>query len=164
VRAAGRRRPRRDADPKALGYARNQRAALRRFLDDGRLPLDNNISEQHLRREVLGRKNWLFLGSDEGARANTIFVTLLASCQLHGIEPWAYLRDLLCLLPSWPKSRVLELAPAFWQQTLQQQSRHSAAPGRQRLPRCLARRTRSDHVARRTYDDYPARPIAELPG
>ncbi len=106
---------------KALGYARNQRAALRRFLDDGRLPLDNNISEQHLRREVLGRKNWLFLGSDGGAHANTVFVTLLASCQLHGIEPWAYLRDLLCLLPSWPKSRVLELAPAFWQQTLQQE-------------------------------------------
>ena len=54
-------------------------------------------------------------------RANTVFVTLLASCQLHGIEPWAYLRDLLCLLPSWPISRVLELAPAFWQQTLQQE-------------------------------------------
>ena len=53
---------------RALGYARNQRAALCRFLDDGRLPLDNNISEQHLRREVLGRKDWLFLGSDEGAR------------------------------------------------------------------------------------------------
>ena len=85
---------------RALGYARNQRAALCRFLDDGRLPLDNNISEQNLRREVLGRKNWLFLGSDEGARVNTIFVSLLASCQLHGIEPWAYLRDLLCLLPS----------------------------------------------------------------
>ncbi|MBL9105154.1 MAG: transposase domain-containing protein [Myxococcales bacterium] len=70
---------------------------------------------------MLGRKNWLFLGSDEGAHANTVFVTLLASCQLHGIEPWAYIRDLLCLLPSWPKSRVLELAPAFWQQTLQQE-------------------------------------------
>jgi|JI10StandDraft_1071094.scaffolds.fasta_scaffold274227_1 transposase len=78
-----------------------------------RLPLDNNISERNLRREVIGRKNWLFLGSDEGARVNTVFVSLLASCQLHGIEPWA------CLLPSWPKSRVLELAPAFWKQTLQ---------------------------------------------
>jgi transposase len=106
---------------RALGYARNQRVALCRFLDDGRLPLDNNISEQNLRREVLGRKNWLFLGSDEGARVNTVFVSLLASCQLHGIEPWAYLRDLFCLLPSWPRSRVLELAPAFWQQTLQQE-------------------------------------------
>ena len=106
---------------KAIGYARNQRTALSRFLEDGRLPLDNNVSEQHLRRQVLGRKNWLFLGSDEGARVNTIFVSLLASCQLHAIEPWAYLRALLCLLPSWPKSRALELAPAFWQQTLEQQ-------------------------------------------
>ena len=105
----------------ALTYARNQRAALRRFLEDGRLPLDNNISERALRREVVGRKNWLFLGSDEGARVNTVFVSLLASCQLHGIEPWAYLRDLLCLLPSWPMRRILELAPAFWKQTLQQE-------------------------------------------
>jgi hypothetical protein len=63
----------------ALGYARNQRVALGRFVEDGRLPLDNNISERNLRREVVGRKNWLFLGSDEGARVNTIFVSLLAS-------------------------------------------------------------------------------------
>ena len=44
----------------------------------------------------------------------------LASCQMHGIEPLGYLRDLLCLLPSWPRSRVLELAPASWQETLKQ--------------------------------------------
>jgi transposase len=105
---------------RAIGYARNQRAALSRFVDDGRLPLDNNISERNLRREVLGRKNWLFLGSDEGARVNTILVSLLASCQLHGIEPWAYLRDIFCLLRRWPKDRFLELSPAFWKQTLQQ--------------------------------------------
>ena len=103
---------------KAINYASNQRQALMRFLDDGRLPLDNNISERHLRREAVGRKNWLFVGSDDGARTNTIFVSLLASCQLHGIEPWAYLRDLFCLLPSWPLSRVLELAPAYWRETL----------------------------------------------
>nr|WP_276603749.1 transposase domain-containing protein [Nannocystis pusilla] len=47
--------------------------------------------------------------------------SLLASCQLHGIEPWAYLRDLFCLLPAWPRSRVLALAPAFWKQTAEQQ-------------------------------------------
>ncbi|PCC72501.1 Transposase [Nannocystis exedens] len=104
---------------RAIRYAQNQRTALTRFLVDGRLPLDNNVSERNLRREVLGRKNWLFLGSDEGARTNTLFVSLLASCQLHGIEPWAYLRDLFCVLPSWPKSRVLELAPASWKQTRQ---------------------------------------------
>lgn len=105
----------------ALTYATNQQDGLQRFLKDGRLPLDNNISERALRREAVGRKNWIFVGSDDGARANTIFVSLLASCQMHGVEPQGYLRDLLCLLPSWPRSRVLELAPASWQKTLEQQ-------------------------------------------
>ena len=90
---------------KAIGYARNQRAALSRFLEDGRLPIHNNHSENALRREALGRKNWLFLGSDEGGTVNATFVTLLASCQLHGIEPLGYLRDLMCLLPGWPVQR-----------------------------------------------------------
>ena len=106
---------------KGIGYARNQRIALQRFLADGRLPLHNNWSERELRREALGRKNWLFVGNDEAADVNATFVSLLASCQLHGIEPWAYLRDLFCLIPSWPRRRVLELAPARWQQTLEQQ-------------------------------------------
>ena len=105
---------------KAIGYARNQREALSRFLEDGRLPLHNNISELQLRRQAIGRKNWLFVGSDDGGVTNTRFVTLLASCQMHGIEPWGYLRDLLCLLPDWPRSRVLELAPVNWKQTLEQ--------------------------------------------
>ena len=64
---------------KAIGYARNQRVALSRFLEDGRLPIHNNHSENALRREALGRKNWLFLGSDDGGTVNATFVTLLAS-------------------------------------------------------------------------------------
>jgi transposase len=103
----------------AIRYGLNQRVALRRFLDDGRLPLSNNVSELNLRREVLGRRNWLFVGSPDGARVNTIFVTLLASARLHEIEPLSYIRDLFCLLPSWPHNRVLELAPAYWKQTLE---------------------------------------------
>jgi transposase len=67
---------------KAIQYARNQRAALSRFLEDGRLPIHNNLSERELRREAVGRKNWLFLGSDEGGEVNATFVSLLASCQL----------------------------------------------------------------------------------
>jgi transposase len=105
---------------KAIGYARNQETALRRFLQDGRLPMHNNISELQLRRQVVGRRNWIFVGSDDGALVNTVFVSLLASCSLHGIEPWAYLRDFFCLLPSWPRNRVLELAPAYWHKTLEQ--------------------------------------------
>lgn len=104
---------------KAIQYARNQREALHQFLNNGNLPIHNNISENALRREALGRKNWLFLGSDDGGEVNATLVSLLASCKLHGIEPHGYLRDLLCLLPSWPVQRVLELAPAFWRKTLE---------------------------------------------
>ena len=106
---------------KAIGYARNQRVALQQFLGDGRLPIHNNWSELQLRREVVGRRNWLFVGSDDAGEVNTTFVTLLASCQLHGIEPWNYLRDLFCLLPSWPHRRVLDLAPALWKKTVEDQ-------------------------------------------
>jgi transposase len=105
---------------KGLTYVTNQQAALERFLADGRLPLHNNWSERQLRREAVGRKNWLFVGTDEGGEVNATFVSLLASCELHGLEPWAYLRDLFCLLPSWPAHRLLDLAPAYWQQTLEQ--------------------------------------------
>jgi len=103
----------------AIRYARNQEQALRRFLADGRLPLHNNLSELQLRHEAVGRKNWMFVGSEDGAKANATFVSLIASCRMLGLEPFAYLRDLLCLLPTWPRHRVLELAPAYWNDTLQ---------------------------------------------
>lgn len=103
----------------ATRYSLNQEHALRRFLDDGRLPATNNISERHARRQAIGRNNWIFVGSDDGAEVNTTFTTLIASCHLHGIEPEAYLRDILCLLPSWPISRVLELAPCNWNESRQ---------------------------------------------
>jgi len=105
---------------KAVQYARNQRAALERFLEDARLPIHNNWSELELRRQAVGRKNWLFVGSDQAADVNTAFVSLLASCQQHGIEPSGYLRDLFCLLPRWSLRRVLELSPACWRETLEQ--------------------------------------------
>jgi transposase len=104
----------------AIRYSLNQEAALRRFLTDGRLPATNNISERMARRQAIGRNNWLFLGSEDGAAVNTTFATLIASCHMHDVEPETYLRDVLCLLPSWPKSRVLELAPCNWQETRQQ--------------------------------------------
>jgi transposase len=110
----------------AIGYARNQREALRRFLEDGRLPLHNNVSELNLRRQVVGRRNWLFVGSDDGAVVNTVFVSLLASCRLHHIEPLGYMRDLLCLLPRWPRHRILELAPAYWSKALEQRETQQA--------------------------------------
>lgn len=65
----------------------------------------------------MGRKNWLFVGSEDGGEANARFVSLLASCQLHEIEPWSYLRDLFCLIPDWPKKNAFQLAPAYWKET-----------------------------------------------
>jgi transposase len=98
-------------------YARNQRVGLSRFLDDGRLPVHNNMSELALRREAVGRKNWLFVGSDDAGAVNALFTSLLASCRLCNVEPWAYLRDIFCLLPQWPEHRLLELAPVAWNDT-----------------------------------------------
>jgi transposase len=71
-----------------------------------------------LRREDVGRKNWLFVGNDDAGEVNAAFVSLLARSQLHGSEPWSYLRDLFCLMPRWPRSRVMELAPVNWRDTL----------------------------------------------
>jgi hypothetical protein len=108
-----------DDTPIANGirYARNQRVSLSRFLEDGRLPIHNNMSELALRREAVGRKNWLFIGSDDAGAVNALFTSLLASCQLCGVEPWSYLRDILCLLPRWPEHRLLQLAPLHWSKT-----------------------------------------------
>ncbi len=79
--------------------------------------IHNNESERQLRSLVVGRANWLFVGSDETAEWTCTFVSLAASCQLHGIDPEGYLRDLFRLLPVWPKNRMLELAPKFWRAT-----------------------------------------------
>jgi hypothetical protein len=102
-----------------MQYLVNHKQPLTRFLHNAQLRLDNNLSELELRREVVGANNWLFCGSEDGAHWNTVAVSLIASCQLHGIEPWQYLRDVLTLLPSWPQTRVLELAPKFWNETRQ---------------------------------------------
>lgn len=102
---------------RALTYSRNQRDALVRFLEDGRLPLHNNASEGALRRQAVGRKNWLFLGNNEAGTTNARMVTLLASCQLHDIEPRRYLLELFCLLPIWPSECAIDLAPCHWKET-----------------------------------------------
>jgi len=98
----------------ALGYACRQKAALMRFLDDGRLRMDNNESERELRRIATGRKAWLFVGSDDHAQAAGNLLSLIASARLHRLDPEAYLRDLFRVLPHWPRGRFLELAPRYW--------------------------------------------------
>jgi transposase len=109
-----------------IRYARNQRVGLSRFLEDGRLPIHNNMSELQLRREAVGRKNWLFVGSDDGGIVNATFTSLLASCGMCGIEPWSYLRDVLCLIPDWQEHKLLDLAPIAWLETREREDVRAA--------------------------------------
>jgi transposase len=98
----------------AFGYAVRQEAALRRFLDDGRLPMTNNHSERALRGIASGRRAWLFFGSDDHASAAANLLSLIASCELHRLDPETYLAEILHVLPFWPRERYLELAPKYW--------------------------------------------------
>ena len=111
----------------AIGYYENQRDALRRFLEDGRLRLDNNISEGALRNLVLGRHNWNWFANETGLRWYTTFRSLIASCALHGLNAQDYLEQLLRLAPHWPVTRVLELAPKYWARTLARLDDHQRA-------------------------------------
>jgi len=103
----------------AIGYTRNQWGALTRFLDDARLKLDNNAAERQLRRVAVGRKNWLFAGSENGAETACVLYSLLATCKLHGVNPFDYLRDVIMRVGRHPARDVLELAPKAWKQKLQ---------------------------------------------
>ncbi len=102
----------------AIGYARNQWGALTRFLEDARLKLDNNIAERQLRRVAVGRKNWLFAGSDNGAERACVLYSLLATCKLHAVNPFDYLRDVIIRVGSHPARDVLDLSPKAWKQKL----------------------------------------------
>ena len=101
----------------ALGYVVRQEDALLRVLEDGRLKLDNNRSERALRRIAVGRKAWLFVGSDDHGMAAGHLFSLIASARLHRLDPETYLRDLTRVLGQWPKDRYLELAPKYWAAT-----------------------------------------------
>lgn len=100
----------------AVGYNRNHRVALRRFLDDPRLAPDNNPVERALRLVALGRKNWLVAGSEEAARDTAICYTLVGSCRELGISAWEYLRDVITTRVANPSAPASDLTPRAWQQ------------------------------------------------
>ncbi|MCC6645713.1 MAG: IS66 family transposase, partial [Polyangiaceae bacterium] len=99
ARDAMRLAPTRTHAARALGYALNQEQELRRVLLDGRLPMDDTRSERALRKVVVGRKNWMFYGSDTHAEAAAAWFTIIASCRLHKIDPEVYLDELVRVLP-----------------------------------------------------------------
>jgi transposase len=90
------------------------RAALCRYTESGFLQIDNNASERALRAVAVGRKNYLFAGSDAGGRSAAILYSVVGTCRRIGLDPLAYLRDVLRRLPSLPASRLDDLLPGRW--------------------------------------------------
>jgi hypothetical protein len=100
---------------KALDYSLNRWAGLGQFLLDADVPVDNNHCENRIRPVVLGKKNWLFIGSQLAGERAAVVMSLLNSAKLNGHEPWAYLKDVLTRLPTQLNSRIEELLPHQWQ-------------------------------------------------
>jgi len=98
----------------AFGYALNQWKSLIRPLEAGYLEHDNGASERALKPVALGWNNWLFAGSDEGGRTAATLMSICATCKDLGVEPFAYLRDVLDRVSTHPHSRIEELLPDRW--------------------------------------------------
>ncbi len=96
---------------KAIRYALGRWEALMRFCDDGRIEIDNNAAERSLRAVVLGRKNFLFAGSDAGGERAAAIYSLIGAAKLNGIDPEAYLRNVLSCIADHPINRIEELLP-----------------------------------------------------
>lgn len=117
----------------AVGYARNQWAALQVYTTAGFLEIDNNAAERALRAVAIGRKNYLFFGSDVGGETAAVLYTFTQTCQALGVEPWRYLRDVLARLPNHPPERLAELLPDLWAQ-VQRAATVAESPGNVAAP------------------------------
>ena len=107
----------------AIRYARNLWTALRRYLDDGRLEIDNNAAERQIRPLALGRKNYLFAGSDTGGDRAAALYTLIQTAKLNRLDPEAWLRDVLTRIADHPINRIGDLLP--W--NIREPEQHRAA-------------------------------------
>lgn len=98
----------------AIGYALSNWVALCRYTEDGSLSIDNNGAERSLRGIAVGRKNWMFCGSDAGGRTAAVLTSFMASCRQSKIDPWAYLTDVLGRVAAHPMPQLDELLPMNW--------------------------------------------------
>jgi len=95
----------------AITYATNQWDALTVYTTDGDLAIDNNAAERAIKPFAIGRKNWLFFGSDQGGRTLATLCSLTATCELRGVNPWIYLKDVLTRLPTTSADQLATLLP-----------------------------------------------------
>jgi transposase len=103
-----------DVTAKAIDYTLRRWTALTVHLQDARIPVDNNAVENAIRPIALGRKNWLFVGSQQAGERAAVLMSLIESAKLNGHDAWGYLKDILTKLPTWPNSRLHELLPHRW--------------------------------------------------
>jgi transposase len=106
---------------KAMDYMLKRWEAFTRFLDDGRICLTNNAAERELRRVALGRKSWLFAGSDRGGERAAFMYSLIATAKLNEVDPRAWLADVLARIADHSASRLHELLPWNWKPPAQMQ-------------------------------------------
>ena len=95
----------------AIRYARSRWPALTRYLADGRLEISNNAAERAIRPLALGRKNWIFAGSDGGGERAAAMYTLIETAKLNGLDPEAYLREVFGRIADHPINRIADLLP-----------------------------------------------------
>ncbi len=98
----------------AIDYSLTHWAALTRHLQDGAVPIDNNLIERQIKPWKLGAKNWLFIGSELAGQRAAVVMSLVQSAKLNGLDPWAYLRDVLARIHSHPSQRIDEWLPPRW--------------------------------------------------
>lgn len=111
---------------KALSYAENQWPAMARYLEVASAELDNNSIEHSLRGVVLGRRNWLHVGQEAGGEKAANLFSLMITCRRLGVEPYAYLHDILRRLPHHPNKDIWQLTPRGWKETFGSQVPSSA--------------------------------------
>jgi transposase len=100
---------------KAIRYTLAEWEPLNRYLQDGRLEIDNNLTENAIRPSAVGKKNWLFIGHPEAGWRSAVIYSVIVSCRRRGIDPWEYVRDVLKRLPTMKYSQVTTLLPRCWQ-------------------------------------------------
>ena len=99
---------------RAITYTLDQWPALGRFLADGRIEIDNNLVENAIRPTAIGKKNWLFIGAADAGQRGAVLYTIVESCRRRGIDPLAYLRDVLTRLPKMTTGQIPEVTPEAW--------------------------------------------------
>jgi transposase len=120
----------------AIQYALNNWTALVRYTEAGYLAIDNNVAEREMKRIAIGRKNWLFVGSLKGGKTAAVLMSFTSTCHRLGIEPWAYLQDVLSRLPTTPAEQLGDLLPDRWQAPRQAKAAEAAASSSPAEPAC----------------------------